>query len=44
MPSEEKPMGTYEVNWKAANLPSSVYFNRLLKVSFIEKNRTVLIK
>jgi len=27
--NEEKPVGTYELNWNAANLPSGVYFYRL---------------
>jgi hypothetical protein len=27
--NEEKPVGTYELNWNAANLASRVYFYRL---------------
>jgi hypothetical protein len=27
--NEEKPAGTYELTWNAANLPSGVYFYQL---------------
>jgi hypothetical protein len=42
--SEEKPVGTYEVNWNAANLPSGVYFYRLQAGSFVQTRKMILIK
>jgi hypothetical protein len=40
--SEEKPAGTYEVTWHAANLPSGVYFYQLKTGSFMETKKMVL--
>ena len=32
--NEEKPTGTYELNWNAANLPSGVYFYQIASWRF----------
>jgi hypothetical protein len=50
--NEEKPVGTYEVNWNAANLPSGVYFYRLQVVDpetssgqgFVHTRKMILLK
>ena len=42
--NEEKPAGTYELNWNAANLPSGVYFYQLRAGSFVETKKMILIK
>jgi len=42
--SEEKPVGTYEVNWNAANLPSGVYFYRLKAGDFVQTKKMILLK
>ncbi|MBK7632267.1 MAG: T9SS type A sorting domain-containing protein [Ignavibacteriales bacterium] len=41
---EEKPIGTYELNWNAANLPSGVYFYRLQAESFVQTRKMILLK
>jgi len=42
--NEEKPIGTYELNWNAANLPSGVYFYRLQAGSFVQTRKMILLK
>jgi len=42
--NEEKPKGTYELIWNAANLPSAVYFYKLQAGSFVETKKMVLMK
>jgi hypothetical protein len=50
--NEEKTVGTYEINWQAANLPSGVYFYRLQVVDpetssgqgFVQTKKMVLLK
>jgi hypothetical protein len=37
--NEEKPVGTYEVNWNAANLPSGIYFYQLKVIDLSKKSR-----
>ncbi|RKZ00070.1 MAG: hypothetical protein DRQ13_01145 [Ignavibacteriae bacterium] len=40
----EKPAGSYEVEWDAFSLPSSIYFYRLQAGDFIQTKKMVLIK
>ena len=42
--NEEKPVGTYELNWNAANLPSGVYFYRLQAGDFVQTRKMILLK
>ena len=42
--NEEKPAGTYELNWNAASLPSGVYFYQLRAGSFVKTKKMVLMK
>jgi len=42
--NEEKPAGTYELNWDAGILPSGVYFYQLKAGSFIETKKMLLMK
>ncbi|HSW56538.1 MAG TPA: T9SS type A sorting domain-containing protein [Ignavibacteriaceae bacterium] len=41
---EEKTVGTYELNWNAASLPSGVYFYQLKSGSFLETKKMLLLK
>lgn len=42
--NEENSVGTYELNWNAANLPSGVYFYRLQAGSFVQTRKMILLK
>jgi ligand-binding sensor domain-containing protein len=42
--SEEKPAGTYELIWNAANLPSGVYFYQLRAGNLVETKKMLLLK
>jgi len=41
---EEKPDGTYEINWYAGNLPSGVYFYQLKAGEFVSMKKMILLK
>jgi beta-glucosidase len=42
--NDEKPMGTYEVEFNAALLPSGVYFYRIQAGNFVQTKKMVLMK
>ena len=42
--NEEKPVGTYEVNWNAADLPSGVYFYKITAGNYIATRKMLLLK
>ncbi len=42
--NEEKPAGTYEVEFNATSLPSGIYFYQLNAGSFIETKKMMLMK
>jgi hypothetical protein len=42
--NEEKPTGSYEVNFSASELPSGVYFYQLRTGNYIDTKKMVLIK
>ena len=42
--NQEKPVGTYELNWNAANLPSGVYFYRLQAGDYVQTRKMILLK
>ena len=42
--NEEKSVGTYELTWTAANLPSGVYFYQLKAGSFVQTKKMILLK
>ncbi len=42
--NEEKPSGTYEIDFNASSLPSGVYFYQLKTGEFIQTRKMILIK
>ena len=42
--NEEKPAGTYKVEWNARNVPSGVYFYQLKTEGFVETKKMILLK
>jgi hypothetical protein len=42
--NEEKPSGSYEVNFIASSLTSGIYFYQLKSGSFIQTKKMVLLK
>jgi len=42
--NEEKPVGEYEVEFNAANLPSGIYFYKLNAGQYVETRKMVLLK
>lgn len=42
--NEEKPAGTYEVQFEATEIPSGVYFYQIMAGSFVETKQMILVK
>ena len=42
--NEEKPAGSYKVDWNASGLPSGIYFYQLKADSYIETKKMVLLR
>jgi hypothetical protein len=42
--NEEKPVGSYEVEWDASKLPSGVYFYTLSTGNFLSTKKMILLR
>ncbi|NWF49197.1 MAG: VCBS repeat-containing protein [Ignavibacteriaceae bacterium] len=42
--NEEKPAGTYELNWNARQFPAGVYFYQLKAGSFVQTKKMILLR
>jgi hypothetical protein len=42
--SEQKAIGTFEINWYAEQFPSGIYFYRVQAGSFVETKKMILLK
>jgi hypothetical protein len=42
--NEEKPAGTYEVNFSSKNLPSGTYFYKIKAGEFVQTKKMVLLR
>jgi len=42
--NEEKPVGSYEIEFDAANLPSGVYLYQLRAGSYVQTKKMILMK
>ncbi len=42
--NEEKPAGSYALNWNAASLPSGVYFYKMQAGNFVQTKKMILLK
>jgi hypothetical protein len=42
--NEENPVGSYEIEFDAINLPSGIYFYKLQVNNFIETKKMILLK
>jgi hypothetical protein len=42
--NEEKPTGTYEVEFNGTGLPSGIYYYRLESENFVQTKKMILLK